>query len=100
MMDRFNRFDRSNLILVGELILEKQQKKISITKAIEHAAAKPLSAVEQIIRDRAITELVVTQNLPLSFITSEVFVRYSNVMDPRYAVPTTERVKNLINDRF
>jgi hypothetical protein len=100
MMDRFNRFDRSNLILVGELILEKQQKKISITKGIEHAAAKPLSAVEQIIRDRAITELVVTQNLLLSFITSEVFVRYSNVMDPRYAVPTTERVKNLINDSF
>lgn len=67
---------------------------------MERAAAKPHSAVEQVIRDRAITELVVAQNLPLSFVASEAFAKHCNVMDPRYAVPTTDRVKNLIDDSF
>ena len=67
---------------------------------MEHAAVKPYSAVEQVIRDRATTELVVAQNLPLSFVGSEAFEKYCKIMDPRYVVPTTERVKNLIDDSF
>ena len=67
---------------------------------MENAAGKPYGAVEQIIRDRAITELIVTQNLPLSFVASKGFEKYSKLVDPQYKIATTERVKNLIDDSF
>ena len=67
---------------------------------MENAAGKPYGAVEQIIRDWAITELIVTQNLPLSFVASKGFEKYSKLVNPQYKIATTERVKNLIDDSF
>ena len=46
---------------------------MTIIQAIELAKAKPHNATDQQVRDRALAELVVCNNLPLAFVESERF---------------------------
>jgi hypothetical protein len=67
---------------------------------LELASGKPHNKTEQTIRDRAITQLIVTQNLPLALVASDDFKQYAAIMDPRWVVPTRERVKDLLDNGF
>ncbi|CAG8681837.1 3464_t:CDS:2 [Dentiscutata erythropus] len=64
----------------------KQQlnkKQTTITKAFETFLSKPHNISEQAIRDRAIIEVVIFQNLSFSFIEDKMFERFAKIVDLR-----------------
>ncbi|CAG8791292.1 18657_t:CDS:2, partial [Dentiscutata erythropus] len=67
---------------------------------LEVLTSKPHNIVEQAIRDYAITELIIAQNLPLSFVEGKMFKRFTKIIDSRWTVPSKEKIKNLIDDGF
>lgn len=73
---------------------------MTITKAIDLAMSKPHVTSDQTMRDRALIQLIIARNLPLSFAESEEFKELAAILDPRWVVPGRERVNNLLNDAF
>ncbi|CAG8835067.1 43193_t:CDS:2 [Gigaspora margarita] len=73
---------------------------MTIPETFNHLALKPHGIIEQAIHVHIVTELIIAQNLPLSFVKGEMFNQFAKILDPRWTVPTKEKIKNLIDDRF
>ncbi|CAG8821697.1 6426_t:CDS:2 [Gigaspora margarita] len=83
----------------GELLSNKKEQ-MTIPETFNRLALKPHGIIEQAIRDHAVTKLIIAQNLPLSFVKGEMFKQFAKILDPRWTVPTKEKIKNLIDDGF
>ncbi|CAG8720319.1 25691_t:CDS:2, partial [Dentiscutata erythropus] len=66
----------------------KTEQQTTITKAFEASLSKPHSITEQAIRDRAIIEVVISQNLTFSFTEDKMFKRFAKIVDSRWTVPS------------
>ncbi|CAG8826039.1 1387_t:CDS:1, partial [Gigaspora margarita] len=75
-----------------------KKEQITIPETFNHLALKPHSIIEQAIYNYAITELIIAQNLPLSFVKGKMFKQFAKILDPQWTVPTKEKIKNLIDD--
>lgn len=62
--------------------------------------SKPHTAGDQVIRDRALIQLIIGRNLPLSLPESEEFKEFAAILDSRWVVPGREKVNNLLDDAF
>jgi hypothetical protein len=51
-------------------------------------------------RHRALLELIVVQNLPLSIVTQPIFRYFMTVFDPQYSPPCEKTLKKLITETF
>ena len=67
---------------------------------MELAASKPHGTAEQAKRDCALTAMIVTQNLPLSFVEGKNFKKLAAMLDPRWSTPSKNRVKDLLDEGF
>ncbi|CAG8780364.1 26839_t:CDS:2 [Dentiscutata erythropus] len=59
------------------------QQQTTITKAFETSLSKLHNTTEQAIRDKAITEVIVVQNLSLFFTEEKMFKRFAKIVDSR-----------------
>ena len=64
------------------------------------AMSKPHAAGDQATRDRALIELIIGRNLPLSFAESEEFRKFAAILDFRWVVPGREKVNTLLDNAF
>ncbi|CAG8569500.1 15672_t:CDS:2 [Gigaspora margarita] len=67
---------------------------------IKLKTAKPHNTTEQAIHDKAITEVIVAQNLLLSFAEEKTFKRFTKIVDSRWIVPGKGKIKSLIDEGF
>ncbi|CAG8851518.1 39449_t:CDS:2, partial [Gigaspora margarita] len=81
-------------------VQQPNRKQTTIKKAFEISSSKPHNTIEQAVRDKAITEVIVAQNLPLSFTEEKMFKRFTKIVDSRWIVPSREKIKNLIDEGF
>ncbi|CAG8801497.1 5270_t:CDS:2, partial [Racocetra fulgida] len=61
--------------------------------AFEMSSSKPHNTIEQAIHDKAITEVIVAQNLSLSFTEGKMFKRFAKIID-------LGKIKSLIDEGF
>ncbi|CAG8855913.1 23860_t:CDS:1, partial [Gigaspora margarita] len=76
------------------------RKQTTITKAFEISSTKPHNTTEQAIRDKTITEVIVMQNLLLSFTEEKMFKHFTKIVDLRWIVSGRGKIKSLINKGF
>ncbi|CAG8790421.1 9580_t:CDS:2, partial [Gigaspora rosea] len=60
------------------------KKQTTITKAFEISSSKPHNTTEQAIRDKAITGVIVAQNVSLSFTEEKMFKQFLKIVDSRW----------------
>ena len=73
---------------------------MTIKTAIDLANSKPHNESDQRMRDRALTQLIIGQNLPFSFAESKEFSEFAATLDKRWVVPGKQKIKNLLDDAF
>lgn len=79
---------------------QSNKKQTTITRSFETFLSKPHSITEQAIRDRAITEIVISQNLLFTFTEDKMFKRFAKIVDSHWAIPSRGKVKSLIDEGF
>ncbi|CAG8721960.1 3136_t:CDS:2, partial [Dentiscutata erythropus] len=63
------------------------KKQTTITKVFETSLSKLHNTTEQAICNKAITEVIVVQNLSLFFIEEKMFKQFAKIVDSRWVVP-------------
>ncbi|CAG8803816.1 32537_t:CDS:2, partial [Gigaspora margarita] len=76
------------------------KKQTTITRSFETFLSKLHSITEQAIHDRAITKVVISQNLSFMFTEDKMFKRFAKIVDSHWAVPSRGKVKSLIDEGF
>ncbi|CAG8852337.1 19314_t:CDS:2, partial [Gigaspora margarita] len=76
------------------------RKQTTITKAFEISLAKPHNTTEQAIHNKAITEVIVMQNLSLSFTEEKMFKHFTKIVDSQWIVLGRKKIKSLIDKEF